>query len=151
MKKIWSAAMVVVALSAVPGAQSAKETTEPPGDPMGKMFTGCVESVNHGATFVLTHVSDGRQMMVGHDGMKKDASMEKKGEPSGASDVHMAPMMPSALVLMGYPDLNKHVGEKVTVTGSVSKGMRDGGPKNELDTLTVGSLKVAAKSCKQDR
>jgi hypothetical protein len=150
MKQMWSAAMVVLALSAAPGAQSGKEMAEPAGDPMGRMYTGCVESVNHGGTFVLTHVSDGRQM-TGHDGMKKDTTMDQKSEPAVASDVHMALMMPRSLVLTGSSDLNKHVGQKVTVTGPVSKGTMDGGLKNELDTLTVGSLKVVAKSCKQDR
>ena len=55
-------------------------------------------------------------------------------------------MMPSAVVLTGRSDLKKHVGQKVTVTGSLSHGMSET-MSNDRDTLAVASLKVVAKSC----
>jgi hypothetical protein len=58
------------------------------------------------------------------------------------------PSEESSLVLTGSSDLKKHVGHKVTLTGSVSKGPMDDGMKNEPDMLTVGSLTVVGKSCK---
>jgi len=50
------------------------------------------------------------------------------------------------VALTGRSDLSKHVGQKVTVTGSVSHGMSETMP-NDRDTLAVTSLKVVAKSC----
>jgi len=115
---------------------------------MATTYTGCVESVNHGGTYVLTHLADDHQMGMGHDAtMKKDSPM-MKDESAASGDIHGAHMMPSSLVLTGPSDLKKHVGQKVTVSGSVSKGSMDGEMKNELETLTVGSLKVVGKACK---
>ena len=128
MKRMWSAAIVVVAVSAAVDAQSGNEMGKSMmRDKMPMMYTGCVESVNHGGTYLLTHVADDHQMGMGQ---------------------HKDQMMPSSLVLAGPSDLKKHVGRKVTVTGSVSKGSKDGGMKDDIDTLTVGSLKVVGKACK---
>ena len=149
MKTMWSTAIVIVAVSAAVGAQSGKEMDKSMmGDKTPMMYTGCVESVNHGGTYLLTHLGDDHHMAVGHDSkMKKDSSMAMKDE-SASSDMHGDHMMPSSLVLAGTSDLKKHVGQRVTVTGSVSKGSMDGGMKDELGTLTVGSLKVVGKACK---
>ena len=54
-------------------------------------------------------------------------------------------MMSTAIALIGS-DLKKHVGQKVTVTGSRLHAMSDAMP-NDRDTLAVTSLKVVAKSC----
>jgi hypothetical protein len=130
MKRMWGTAIIIVAVSAAAGAQSGKEMDKPAmGDMRNMTYTGCVESVNHGGAYVLTHVAHDQQMM-DHDGMKKDH------------------MMPSSLALTGRSDLKKHVGHKVTVTGSVSKGSMDGEMKNDMETLAVTSLKVVGKSCK---
>src|SRR5262245_1800032 len=149
MKTMWSTAIVIVAVSAAVGAQSGKEMDKSMmGDKTPMMYTGCVESVNHGGTYLLTHLADDHHMAMGHDSkMKNDSAMAIKNE-SASSDVHGDHMMPSSLVLAGPSDLKKHAGQKVTVTGSVSKGSMDGGMKNDLDTLTVGSLKVVGKACK---
>src|SRR5262245_34896193 len=103
-------------------------------DKANMMYTGCVESVNHGGKFLLTHVADDHQVMMGHDGMKKDSGMEKNDEAAASSDMHRDHMTPSFLVLTGSSDLEKHVGQIVTVTGLVSKGSMDGGTRSDLDT-----------------
>jgi hypothetical protein len=148
MRRMWSTAIVIVAVSAAVGAQSAKEMDKPMMDDKTSMtYTGCIESVNHGGTFLLTHVVDDHQMTMGHDAMvQKDSGSAKEDESAASSDMHGDHMMPSGLVLTGPSDLKKHVGQKVTVTGSVSKGSM-GGTRNDLDTLTVASLKVVAKAC----
>jgi hypothetical protein len=55
-------------------------------------------------------------------------------------------MMAKTMVLTGRSDLKKHVGQRVTVTGSLSHGMSET-MTTDRDTLTVTSLKVVAKSC----
>jgi hypothetical protein len=146
---MWSTAIVIVAVSAAASAQSGKGMDKSMmGDKTPMIYTGCVESVNHGGTYLLTHLADDHHMGMGHDDkMKKDSATTMKDE-SSSSDMHADHMMPSSLVLAGPSDLKKHVGQRVTVSGSVSKGSMDGGMKNELDTLTVGSLKVVGKACK---
>lgn len=149
MRRIWGTAIIIVAVTASARAQRGKEMdASMMGDTTNMTYTGCIESVNHGGTFLLTHVADDRQMTMGHEGMKTDSSMEKKDESAGASDMHEDQMMPSALVLTWSSDLKKHVGQKVTVTGSVSKGPMDGGRRGDIDTLTIGSLKVVGTGCK---
>jgi hypothetical protein len=149
MNTMWSTAFVVMTVSAALGAQSGKEMDKPMmGDKASMMYTGCVESVNHGGTYLLTHLADDHQMATGHDGkMKNDSAMAMKNE-SASSDMHGDHMPPRSFVLAGPSDLKRHVGQKVTVTGAVSKGSMDGGMKDDIDTLTVGSLKVVAKACK---
>jgi hypothetical protein len=157
MKWIWSTAFVVVAISAVASAQSGKEMSEPRmGSNMNTAYTGCVEAVNHGGSFLLTHVADDHQSgpavkrmptMMNHDAkMKTDSEMAKKDEPSASNEMHGDQMTPSAVVLTGRSDLKRHVGQKVTVTGSLSHGMSETMSSNR-DTLAVASLKVVAKSC----
>jgi hypothetical protein len=119
MKWMWSTALVVVAVSAAVSAQSGKDMSERKmGDKMNMTYTGCVEAVNHGGSFLLTHVAQ----------------------------MHDDHMMPSAVFLAGRSDLKKHVGQKVTVSGSLSHQMSEAMP-NGRDTLAVASLKVVAKSC----
>jgi hypothetical protein len=55
-------------------------------------------------------------------------------------------MMPTAVFLAGRSDLKKHVGQKVTVTGSLAHDMSETMPNNKV-TLAIASLKVVAKSC----
>jgi len=148
MKMMWNAAVAIVASSTAIAAQSGKMDKSMMGDETPKMYTGCVESVNHGGTYLLTHLDDDHQMAMEHDDMtKKDSPRGMKGG-SPSSDMHGDHTMSRSLVLAGSSDLKKHVGQKVTVTGSVSNGAMDGEMKSELDTLTVGSLKVIEKACK---
>lgn len=148
MKWMWSTALVVLAVSAAVSAQSGKATTEPKmGDTMNLTYTGCLEAVNHGGSFLLTHVGDDHQTMMHHDGMMKtDSEMAKKDEPRASNEMRGDHMMSSAVVLTGRSDLRKHVGQKVTVTGSLSHGMSEAMP-NDRATLAVASLKIVAKSC----
>ena len=147
MRWMWSTALVVVAVSAAVSAQAGKDMSEPKmGNTMNMTYTGCVEAVNHGGSFLLTHVADDHQAMMRHDGMMEgDATMAKKDEPGASNEMHDH-MMPGTVVLTGRSDLKKHVGQKVTVTGSLSHGMSETMP-NDRDTLAVASLKVVAKSC----
>ena len=148
MKRMWSAAIAIVVASAAVGAQSGKEMDKSMMGDKPMTYTGCVESVNHGGSYLLTHLTEEHQLGMGHDvKMKKDSVLAMKDE-SASSGMHGDHMMPSSLVLAGPSDLKKHVGQKVTVTGSVSKGSMDGGMKDELGTLTVGSLKAVGKACK---
>ena len=148
MKWMWSTAIVVVAVSAAASAQSSKEMNEPKmADKMNKTYTGCVEDVNHGGSLLLTHIGDDHQTMMRHDEMMKtDSEMAKKDERRASDETHGDRMMSSAVVLTGRSDLRKHVGQKVTVTGSLSHDMSETMP-NDRDTLAVASLKVVAKSC----
>ena len=149
MKTMWSTAIVIVAVSAAVGAQSGKEMDKSMmGDKTPMMYTGCVESVNHDASFLLSHVADDSNAMTQQDGMmKSDSRMANKDQPRASNEMHDEHMMPAAVVLAGRSDLKKHVGQKVRVTGSLSPGM-SGTMSNGRDTLTVASLKVLAKSCK---
>ena len=148
MKWMWSTALVVVAVSATVSAQSGKGMNEPKmGDQVNMSYTGCVEVVNHGGSFLLTHVADDHQTMMPRDGvMKSESGMTKKDEPGASNEMHDDHMMPSAVVLTGRSDLKKHVGQKVTVTGALSRGMSETMP-NDRETLAVASLKILAKSC----
>jgi hypothetical protein len=104
-------------------------------------YTGCLESGTTGAgMFVLTHPA----MM---DGDKKGAMMKDSGKmDTMAHDMseHTAMSMTLKVSTTGL-DLRKHLGHKVSVTGSVSEGMKDAG--TDQSTLTVKSLKMVAKSC----
>ena len=148
MKWLWSTALVVVAVSAAVSAQSGTDMREPKmGGTMNTTYTGCVVAVNHGGSFLLTNVADDQQGMMHHDSMmKSDSEMTKTDEPGGSNEMHGDHMLPSAVVLTGRSDLKKHVGQKVTVTGSRSRGMAET-MSNDRETLAVASLKVVAKSC----
>jgi len=130
MKLMWSAAVVVVMVSAAAAAQSTRDMGAPMmADKMSTTYTGCVEAVNHGGTFMLTRIGDGQSMA-----MDQGATMGKMdGKARG-------------VVLSGSTHLKKHVGQKVTVTGWLSTGAKDT-MRDDLDTLTISSLKVVAKSC----
>jgi hypothetical protein len=148
MKLTWSTAVVVAAVSAAVSAQSGKEMNEPKmGGKMTMTYTGCIEAMNHGGSFLLTQVGDDHEAMMGHDGMTKgDSQMAQKDEPRPSNEMHDDHMMSSAIILIGRSDLKKHVGQKVTVTGSRLHTMSATVP-NDRDTVAVTSLKVVAKSC----
>jgi hypothetical protein len=149
MKLIISTVVVAVAVSAAVSAQSSKQMNEPKmADEMNMKYTGCVEAVNHGGALLLTHIANDHDAMMHHDGMmKNDADMPQKNEPRVSSQMHGGEhMMPSAILLTGRSDLKKHIGHKVTVSGSLSHGMA-GTLSSDRDTLSVTSLKVVGKSC----
>ena len=143
MRMNWmlSAAVVAMSVAAVDGAQSTKAMETPSkGDMAGKTYTGCVESVNHGAAFLLTNV-DGTGSMHSDMAMKHHDDMAMKHD-----DMAMKSDAAKSFALAGAADLSKHVGQKVSVTGSLSDGAM-GTMREDLSTLTIKTLKVIAKSC----
>jgi hypothetical protein len=153
---MWTTALAAAAVSAALSAQTTKGMTEPgmndkmaPMNAMKTTYTGCVETAAPRGALQLTHIAGDHDAMkhddMKHDGMKGDGmkSDAMKADPMMHDDDHM---MPNDVMLTGQSDLKKHVGQRVTVTGSLAKGMGDGMAKTP-DTLTVSSLKVVAKSC----
>ncbi len=78
--------------------------------------------------------------------MKSDAAKAMQHEQPPVADARMDGMAPKAFALLGSTDLSKHVGQKVSVTGSLSDGSM-GTMRQDLSTLTIKTLKVIAKSC----
>src|SRR5262245_47331178 len=105
-------------------------------------YTGCLESGTSGAgTYVLTHPA----MM---DGGKKAGMMKDSGKMDTMVEHDMSEHGTMSMMLSVSttgPDLRKHLGHRVSVTGSLSQGMKDGG--TDMSTLAVKSLKMVAKSC----
>ena len=157
-------ALVAMSVTAAVGAQSEKAMGTPSnGDMMSMTYTGCVESVNHGGAFLLTKV-DGvgagsmhddkamkhhEDMAMKHDdmAMKSDAAATMPQEQTPVADEKMDAMVWKSFALAGSTELSKHVGQKVSVTGSLSDGSM-GTLRQGLSTLTIKTLKVIAKSCK---
>ena len=164
MKTNWVlTAVVAVSLTAAARAQSAKAMHQPSKDgTMSMTYTGCLESVNHGAAFLLTHVDSGGvesmhgdrtmthhdDMAMKHDdmAMKSDAAKPMQHEQTAMADEKMDAMSSKSFALTGSTNLGKHVGQKVSVTGSLSDGST-GTVDLDLSTLTVKTLRVIAKSC----
>ena len=162
MKTLSNTLIGIVAAASVASAQSHKQMDHAMGD-MTTTYVGCVETVNHGASYVLTHVSDeamaahgdmakdGAMMKMKDDAPKmKDDAMMKKDEPMMKSEdaaMNHASMAPAALRLTGI-DMRKHVGQRLRVTGVVSKASGSGMP-GDFDTLKASAVKVVAKSCSQ--
>ena len=158
MRTNWgpTTAAVVMSVTAVVGAQSAKAMHQPSnGNTMNMTYTGCVESVNHGAAFLLTNADPGSEepmhgdkTMKHHDdmAMKRDAAKTTQPEQTTMADEKKDPMSSKSLALTGSTGLSKHVGQKVSVTGSLSDGSM-GTMRQDLSTLTIKTLKVIAKSC----
>ena len=125
---ILSTAVVAMSLTAAVGAQSTTAMGKPSqGDAMRMTYTGCVESVNHGAAFLLTGV-------------------ERRGAEMPTANGKMDTMPSTSFALAGSANLSKHVGQKVSVTGSLSDGST-GTMRPDVSTVTVKTLKVIAKSC----
>jgi hypothetical protein len=156
MRTNWILSTAVsMAVTAAVGAQSAPAMATPAqGDNTTVTYTGCVESVNHGAAFLLTRVD-----RIGADSMRGDVAMKHpdtamKGEAAKTmqheqtptTDDKMDAKASKSFALAGSANLSKHVGQKVSVTGSLSDGSM-GTMRQEGSTLTVKMLKVIAKSC----
>jgi hypothetical protein len=125
------ALLIAVVLSVTAIAQSGGTMAR--GDKMDKMemkdttHTGCVEAGSAPGTFMLTHLA-------ADDHMGKDTMAPTTFSLSSAS-----------------VDLSKHVGHKVSVTGSSAHGKMDAMEKDTMakgtPTFTVKSLKMVAASC----
>jgi len=160
---ILAAALAGISATVAVGAQSATAMHQPSKDgTMSMTYTGCVESVNHGAAFLLTKVDSremesmhGGQTMKHHDDMpmkhddmatKSDAGKPMQHEQAAMADEKMDGMSSKSFALTGSTNLGKHVGQKVSVTGAVSDASM-GTMRQDLSTLTIKTLKVIAKSC----
>ena len=126
---ISSAAIVALALSV--GVRGQSGGTMAKDDKMGKMdaptktYTGCVAAGVEMGTFTLTQA-------MADDHMGKDTM---------AHDMSMTMTVSSKTV-----DLSKHIGHKVTVTGSSGPDKMDAMGKN-MSAFTVKSLKMVSASC----
>ena len=152
MKMIISSVATVVAavLSVAASAQSVGTMAK--GDKMDQMakdqtYTGCVEAGTPGGTFMLTHIAADH---MGKDAMQKD-TMAKDNMSKDA-------MAPTTLTLASSSvDLSKHLGHKVSITGSpAAHGKMDAMKKDAMakdamakdaSAFTVKSLKMVAASC----
>jgi hypothetical protein len=152
--RILMTAAVTMAVTAVVGAQAADTMGDrSKRDAMSTTYTGCVESVNHGGAFLLTRIDASEpmhgDMAMKHDddmAMKRDAAKAMQHEQMPANGEEMEATASTALALVGSAGLGKHVGQKVSVTGSLSEGWMGTTGRN-VSTLTVKKLKVIAKSC----
>jgi hypothetical protein len=167
-----SAAILVAAVSSVVvGAQSGRTMAK--GDKMDKMemmdanYTGCIEAGSAAGTFMLTHVATADHM--GKDMGKKEAMAKDTMAKNTMTKDAMAKdgmshesMVPTTLALTGSSvDLSKHLGHKVSLTGSpaheqmnamekgtIEKGtMEKGTMGKSTSTFTVKSLKMIAAAC----
>ena len=124
-----SVAVLVVVLSVGVAAQSS--ATAAKDDKMGKMamkdatHTGCIEAGSTQGTFALKLAADD------HMAMKKD--MTTKDTPTKDAMAPTTMSLTSASV-----DLSKHLGHKVSVTGSHDKATAP---------FAVKTLKMVAASC----
>lgn len=156
MRMNWMLSVAVVALSvtAAVGAQSAKPEAMPSsGGMMDMTYTGCVMAVNHGGQFLLTRVDsmaagsmhDDMAMHHDHDMAMKSDDMAMKGDDM-AMKGNKDTMVSKSYFLAGAANFRKHVGHKVSVSGTLTDGAM-GTMRPEATTLTVKTLKVIAKSC----
>jgi hypothetical protein len=104
-------------------------------------YTGCLQKGPMGAgRFVLAHAA---MVDPGHKEMMMKDSVQMTMHEHDMAEQGMDPMM---TVTSAGVDLAKHVGQKVSVMGSVTNGTMDRSG-SETSTLTVTSLKSLAKSC----
>jgi len=128
---ISSAVIVAVSLSVGVRAQSGGAMAQD--EKMGKMetptkaYTGCVVAGADASLFTLTHVMADDH--IGKVTMKKDAMASTTMTLSSRS-----------------VDLGKHIGHRVTVTGSSGPDKMDAMGKN-TSAFTVKSLKMVSASC----
>ena len=152
-----SVAILVAAVSSVAvGAQSGGTMAK--GDKMDKRemmdanYTGCIEAGSAAGTFMLTHVATADHMgkdMMKKDAMAKDTMTKDAMAKDGMSHESMAP---TTLTLTGSAvDLSKHLGHKVSLTGSLAHEKMDAMEKGTMgkstSTFTVKSVKMIAATC----
>jgi pentapeptide MXKDX repeat protein len=110
-------------------------------------YTGCVEAGGAPSSFMLTHLAADDHM--GTDAMKKDTLKKDTMAKDGMSKDAMAPTTWS--LASSSVDLSKHVGHKVTVTGSPAQSTMDAMGKDLMGksapVFTVTALKMVAASC----
>jgi hypothetical protein len=155
MKWIISSVAVLVAAVLSVGAAAQSSGTMGKGTKMDKMemkdttYIGCVEPGSEPGSFALTHLATDDHM--GNDAMKKDTMKKDTMAMNGIAKDAMAPM---ALSVTGSSvDLSKHLGHKVSVTGSLAHEKMDAMDKRTMgkvtsaSAFTVKSLKMVAATC----
>jgi hypothetical protein len=142
-----SVAILVAAVSSVAvGAQSGGTMAK--GDKLDRMemmdanYTGCIEAGSAAGTFMLTHVATADH--IGKDIMTKDAMAKDRMSHES--------MAPTTLTLTGSSvDLSKHLGHKVSITGSLAhekmEAVEKGTMGKSTPPFTVKSLKMVAATC----
>lgn len=151
MHKLITSMLTIVAVAAWSPFAVAQS-----GDTMGakKTYTGCVQAGDTAGSYMLAHALP----EMGGDAMKKD-SMQKEMKKDPMAKDAMASM--SMTISSKDVDLSKHVGHKVTVTGTTAEmGMKKpdtmakpdamakpGAMEKPMGTLTVTSLKMVAATC----
>lgn len=149
MKAFSIAFMIAIGASAaaVAGEQASTSMKQPMKE-MTSVYSGCIQAAEQDGAFVLTHVTSGRMDAMQHSARMGHDAMTPKSDAL-AADQDGGMTMSSVVTLTGRSDFRKHVGQKVSVTGTFSKGatssMHDGG-----ETLSVRSLKVLAKRCSHE-
>src|SRR5258706_2202377 len=152
---MWSVALLVAAV--LPVAVGAQAGTMAKGDKMDKMemkdatYTGCIAAGTTAGSFMLTHVADDH---MGKDAMKKDAMKnDAMKKDTMANDTMAATTM---ALMSASVDLGKHLGHRVSVTGTAAQGKMDAMGKDTMakdamakdgPAFTVKSLKMVAVSC----
>lgn len=139
---ISATAAIAVAMSSL--AAGAQDRMSKPME-MGKekSYTGCVETGAAAGTFALAHATS--EMAMGKDAMKKDTmgkdAMKKDamGKDAMKNDaMHKGGMdMATLSISSESTDLSKHIGHKVTITGT----------EDNAHAFTVTSLKMVAATC----
>jgi hypothetical protein len=151
MKRMMSSVAVLVAAVSSVGVAAQSNGTMGKSDKMTEMemknatYTGCVEAGSEPGSFTLTHLAADDHM--GKDAMKKDTMKKDTMAVDSMAKDAMAPM---ALTVTGSSvDLSKHLGHKVSVTGSPAHGKMDAMGKDTMgaSAFTVKSLKMVAASC----
>jgi pentapeptide MXKDX repeat protein len=158
MKWIISSVAVLVAAVLSAGVAAQSSGTMGKGAKMDKMemkdttYIGCVEPGSEPGSFALTHLAADEHM--GKDAMKKDTMGKDtmKKDTMARDSMAKDAMAPMALSMTGSSvDLSKHLGHKVSVTGSPAQGKMDAMGKDTMDkgasAFTVKSLKMVAASC----
>jgi hypothetical protein len=139
------AAVFSVGIGAQTGGTMAKDDMTGKMDMKDTTYTGCIEAGSAVGTFTLTHVVEDHM----GKGMMKDSKNESAMPAEHMEHDAMAPTM---LKLTGEAvDLRKHVGHKVTVTGSASHDTMQAMQKDAMNaaamSFNVKKLKMIAASC----
>ena len=145
MNRAIVGACIAFAVTAGVGAQDKKMAMEKMDHmAMEKTYSGCIESRQMGA-YTLTHstIADAKKSMKPAAGAMKDDHMMKTDSMKKDDAMTHDAMTPAALALSAAPgvDLSKHVGHKVTVTGT------DGDSIDGMATFKVNSVNLVGASC----
>lgn len=146
---IAAAVVLGVTLQAQHPAGGHDQTAKPSAKAKTTTLTGCVADGTEQGTFTLTNVT-------------REGAAASKSAPAGTSGTAM-PMVDSVMLMGTKVDFSKHVGHKVSVTGTPfgaetrdhAKPDKPGDhaktpqPAANQAMLTVTSLKMIAASCGQ--